>query len=105
VKDELKRTWARTTRLQHKEKGGEGPHTPQLDSSFLLAGSHAVRVYVGDKKLRDRAAAEYFIRWIDVLRKESEEWLWWRSQKEKDHIFAQYDEARRVYHRLADEAR
>jgi 2-keto-4-pentenoate hydratase/2-oxohepta-3-ene-1,7-dioic acid hydratase in catechol pathway len=35
VKDELKRTWARTTRLQHKEKGGEGAHTPQL------SGKHA----------------------------------------------------------------
>src|SRR3981189_994514 len=30
VKDELKRTWARTTRSQHKDKGGDGPHTPQL---------------------------------------------------------------------------
>ncbi len=35
VKDDLKRTWARTTRLQHKEKGGEGAHTPQL------TGKHA----------------------------------------------------------------
>jgi 2-keto-4-pentenoate hydratase/2-oxohepta-3-ene-1,7-dioic acid hydratase in catechol pathway len=35
VKDDLKRAWARTTRLQHKEKGGEGAHTPQL------AGKHA----------------------------------------------------------------
>ncbi len=35
VKDELKRTWARPTRLQHKEKGGEGAHTPQL------TGKHA----------------------------------------------------------------
>ena len=35
VKDELKRTWARTTRSQHKDKGGEGPHTPQL------TGKHA----------------------------------------------------------------
>ena len=34
VKDELKRTWARTTRLQHKEKGGEGPHTPQLSGKY-----------------------------------------------------------------------
>jgi 2-keto-4-pentenoate hydratase/2-oxohepta-3-ene-1,7-dioic acid hydratase in catechol pathway len=34
VKDELKRTWARTTRLQHKEKGGEGPHTPQLTGKY-----------------------------------------------------------------------
>jgi len=34
VKDELKRTWARTTRLQHKEKGGDGPHTPQLTGKY-----------------------------------------------------------------------
>jgi 2-keto-4-pentenoate hydratase/2-oxohepta-3-ene-1,7-dioic acid hydratase in catechol pathway len=35
VKDELKRTWARTTRLQHKEQGGEGAPTKQL------SGKHA----------------------------------------------------------------
>jgi 2-keto-4-pentenoate hydratase/2-oxohepta-3-ene-1,7-dioic acid hydratase in catechol pathway len=34
VKDEHKRNWARTTRLQHKEKGGEGPHTPQLGGKY-----------------------------------------------------------------------
>ena len=34
VKDEHKRTWARTTRLQHKEKGAEGPHTPQLTGKY-----------------------------------------------------------------------
>jgi 2-keto-4-pentenoate hydratase/2-oxohepta-3-ene-1,7-dioic acid hydratase in catechol pathway len=34
VKDELKRTWARTTRLQHKEKGAEGAHTPQLTGKY-----------------------------------------------------------------------
>src|SRR5882757_458039 len=34
VKDELKRTWARTTRLQHKEGGKEGAHTPQLTGKY-----------------------------------------------------------------------
>lgn len=34
VRDEFKRTWARTSRLQHKEKGGEGPHTPQLSGKY-----------------------------------------------------------------------
>jgi 2-keto-4-pentenoate hydratase/2-oxohepta-3-ene-1,7-dioic acid hydratase in catechol pathway len=34
VRDELKRTWARTTRSQHKDKGGEGPHTPQLTGKY-----------------------------------------------------------------------
>jgi 2-keto-4-pentenoate hydratase/2-oxohepta-3-ene-1,7-dioic acid hydratase in catechol pathway len=37
VKDEHKRTWARITRLQHKESGKEGPHTPQT------AGKHAAK--------------------------------------------------------------
>ncbi len=35
VKDEHKRKWARTTRSQHKDQGGEGPHTPQI------SGKHA----------------------------------------------------------------
>jgi 2-keto-4-pentenoate hydratase/2-oxohepta-3-ene-1,7-dioic acid hydratase in catechol pathway len=34
VKDELKRTWARTTRLQHKQSGKEGAHTPQLTGKY-----------------------------------------------------------------------
>ena len=34
VKDELRRTWARTTRSQHKDKAGEGPHTPQLTGKY-----------------------------------------------------------------------
>ena len=35
VKDELKRTWARTTRLQHKESGAEGVHTPQTGGKYM----------------------------------------------------------------------
>ncbi len=35
VKDELKRTWARTTRLEHADAKQEGAHTPQL------TGKHA----------------------------------------------------------------
>jgi 2-keto-4-pentenoate hydratase/2-oxohepta-3-ene-1,7-dioic acid hydratase in catechol pathway len=34
VKDEHKRTWARITRLQHKESGKEGPHTPQTAGKY-----------------------------------------------------------------------
>ncbi|WP_421999675.1 fumarylacetoacetate hydrolase family protein [Reyranella sp.] len=34
VKDEHKRTWERTTRSQHKDKGGEGPHTPQTGGKY-----------------------------------------------------------------------
>ena len=34
IKDDLKRTWARVTRLQHAEKGGEGVQTPQLTGKY-----------------------------------------------------------------------
>ncbi len=34
VKDEHQRKWARTTRSQHKDKGGDGPHTPQLSGKY-----------------------------------------------------------------------
>ena len=34
VRDPLKRTWARITRLKHKESGGEGPHTTQTGGKY-----------------------------------------------------------------------
>ena len=33
-RDDLKRTWARITRLQHKESGAEGPHTKQTGGKY-----------------------------------------------------------------------
>jgi hypothetical protein len=83
----------------------EGPADPRFDSAFALAVTNTVRLYVGDGKIRDRASAEYFIRWIDKLRPEVENWPWWASQGEKDHVLAQYEEARRVYEKLASESR
>jgi 2-keto-4-pentenoate hydratase/2-oxohepta-3-ene-1,7-dioic acid hydratase in catechol pathway len=38
VKDELKRTWSRDTRLEHHEKGLEGAHTPQLTGKHAPSG-------------------------------------------------------------------
>jgi 2-keto-4-pentenoate hydratase/2-oxohepta-3-ene-1,7-dioic acid hydratase in catechol pathway len=34
VRDDLKRTWSRDTRLEHHEKGLEGVHTPQLTGKY-----------------------------------------------------------------------
>jgi 2-keto-4-pentenoate hydratase/2-oxohepta-3-ene-1,7-dioic acid hydratase in catechol pathway len=34
VRDDLKRTWSRDTRLEHAEKGLEGPATPQLTGKY-----------------------------------------------------------------------
>ncbi len=76
-----------------------------IDPAFPQAGTNAIRVYVGDGKIRNRESAEYFIAWIDKLRTLAEKAPGWRSQAEKDHVFAQFDEARRVYQRLSTEAR
>jgi hypothetical protein len=37
VRDDLKRTWARETRLQRQEKGLEVPTTPQLTGKYAKA--------------------------------------------------------------------
>ena len=37
VKDQHKRTWARITRLQHKESGAPGVHTPQTGGKYTPA--------------------------------------------------------------------
>lgn len=37
VKDALKRTWSRDTRLEHHDKGLEGAHTPQLTGKYAPA--------------------------------------------------------------------
>ncbi len=83
----------------------EGPASAYLDAAYAQAATSAIRVYVGDQPIRNRASAEYFIRWIDKLQKMADEWPGWRSEAEKRHVFAQFDEARRIYQRLAQEAK
>ena len=74
------------------------------DAGSQQAGTNAIRVYVGDQKIRNRASAEYFITWIDKLRKMAEAWPGWRSQAEKDKVFAQFEQAKAVYAARASEA-
>jgi hypothetical protein len=34
IRDDLKRTWERTTRLERKNKGLKPPHAPQLTGKY-----------------------------------------------------------------------
>jgi hypothetical protein len=81
------------------ERAGGSP-----DPSYPQAISNPIRVYVGDQKIRNGASAEYFISWIDKLRKMAEAWPGWRSPVEKDRVFAQFEEAKAVYAARAKEA-
>lgn len=82
----------------------EGQPDARFNVRFGLAATNTVRVYVGDQKIRDRDSAQYFVRWLDMLREMTEKWPWWNSQAEKDYVLAQYEDARRVYERLIEEA-
>jgi hypothetical protein len=82
----------------------EAPFSDLLDVRFPQAETNAVRVYAGDGKIRNRASAEYFIRWIDKLTSMADQWPMWRSEKERSHVLGQFAEARKVYQRLAAEA-
>ncbi len=76
-----------------------------LDTAFAQGFTNPVWITVGDREVRDRAAAEYCLKWIDLLQTQAEAWPGWRSDKEKAHVFAQFDEARAVYRqRLAEAA-
>ena len=75
-----------------------------LDNIYPYAFTNPVWVTVGDQPVRSREAAEYSVRWIDKLREMAEAWPGWRSQKERDHVFAQFDEAKMIYQGFAEQA-
>ena len=83
----------------------EGPPSEFLDAEFPQAATNAIRVYTGDRKIRNAESAQYFIRWIEKLRASALEWPWWRSEKEKSHVLGQFAEAQTIYEKLAAEAK
>jgi len=68
-----------------------------LDVSYAQAFTNPIWVTVGGAPVRSREAAEYSLRWIDKLQQMADDWPGWRSQKEKDHVYAQFEEARQIY--------
>ena len=88
----------------HLRVAGSRADRYPLDASFAQAFTNPVWVTVGDRPMRSRAAAEYSIRWIDKLREMAEAWPGWRSQRERDHVFAQFDEAKAIYEGFAEAA-
>jgi len=52
---------------------------------------------VGGQPIRNPAAAEYGLRWIDNIQAQADAWPGWRSEAEKAHVFAQFEKARQVY--------
>ena len=75
-----------------------------LDTRYAQAFTNPIWVTIGNQPVRSKAAADYSIKWIDLLESMARQWPGWRSEKEKSHVFAQFEEARTVYRRRAAEA-
>jgi hypothetical protein len=74
------------------------------DPSFPQAISNPIRVYTGAKPIRSRESAEYFLQWLDKLWTMTDAAGSWRSPKEREHVLRQFEEARVVYRKRAQEA-
>jgi dipeptidyl aminopeptidase/acylaminoacyl peptidase len=88
----------------HLRAEGNPSDRHPLDASYAQGFTNPVWVTVGNQPVRSRAAAEYSLKWIDQLQKMAAAWPGWRSQKERDHVFAQFEEARAVYRKFLQEA-
>jgi hypothetical protein len=75
-----------------------------VENTRPQAVTNPVYVIVGDRPIRDRASAEYFVRWIDRLTGMAAAHPGWRSEKEKAHVLGQFAEAKAIYQKRADEA-
>ena len=75
-----------------------------MDVAYVQAFTNPVWIQVGGQPIRNRAAADYALQWIDKLQEMADAWPGWRAEKERAHVFAQFDEARDVYRRFARES-
>jgi hypothetical protein len=79
-----------------RTEGEPGDRFP-LDVEYAQAFTNPVWFAVGQEPIRDIASAEYGIQWIDQLQELAEDWPGWRSEKEKEHVYGQFEQARQVY--------
>ncbi|MCC7179584.1 MAG: CehA/McbA family metallohydrolase [Acidobacteria bacterium] len=76
-----------------------------VENSRPLAVTNPIYVTVGGQPIRDKASAEYFVKWIDTLTEMATAHPGWRSDKEKTHVLGQFKEARDIFVARATEAR
>ena len=75
--------------------GNERVHP--VEDARPMATTNPVYVMVGGEPIRSKESADYFVRWIDKLAQMAGSHPGWRSEKEKQHVLAQFQEAREVY--------
>jgi hypothetical protein len=83
--------------------GARGESFP-MDIAWVQAATNPIWVTVDGAPIRSVESADYALAWIDRLQEMAEAWPHWRSQAEKDHVYAQFDEAREIYRGFREEA-
>ena len=73
------------------------PGTHPVENTRPQAVTNPIYVYVGGRPICNKESADYFVRWMDKLKTMAEQHPGWRSDKEKQHVLAQLQEARDVY--------
>jgi TolB protein len=92
-----------TSGWYHLRVEGAAADRYPLDTRFPQAFTNPVWVTVGSRPVRSKAAADYSIKWIDKLEAMARQWPGWRSDKEKAHVFGQFEEARKIFRQRATE--
>ena len=82
-----------------------GPdRTFPVENTRPQAVTNPVYVIVDGRPIRDRASAEYFVKWIDRLNEMAAAHPGWRSEREKAHVLGQFAEAQAIYRQRAADA-
>jgi Tol biopolymer transport system component len=79
--------------------------THPVENTRPQAVTNPIYAYVGGRQIRNKASADYFVRWIDKLKTMVEAHPGWRSDREKQHVLDQIAEARAIYVKRGSEAR
>lgn len=80
-----------------------GKSAHPIDDSYVVAETSPVYVSCGGQAIRSRPDAEYFVRWIDDIRRQADQHPGWRSERERKHVLGQFDEARKILEQRARE--
>jgi len=75
-----------------------------MDVAYVQGFTNPVWLLVGNQPIRNHEASDYALRWVDKLQAMAGAWPGWRSERERAHVFSQFDEARAVYRRFALES-
>lgn len=81
----------------HLRTEGEANQRFPMDVTYVQAFTNPVWLQVGDEAIRNPEAVVYALSWIDKLQELASAWPGWRSETERAHVFAQFDQAREVY--------